>query len=79
MRRFAAELAFDALDKRRTLNGNRFRLEIFSHFGLSQAFHPDRRTLARIEDLLEELRRFKWSRFERDAAADVCNEREESE
>lgn len=80
MRRFVAELAFDALDKRRTLNGNRFRLEIFSHFGLSQDLPvPIEELWPRIEDLLEELRRFRWSRFERDAAADVCNEREESE
>ena len=80
MRRFVAELAFDALDKRRTLNGNRFRLEIFSHFGLSQGLPvPIEELWPRIEDLLEELRRFRWSRFERDAAADVYNEREESE
>ena len=38
MRRFAAELAFNALDKRPTPNGDRFRLEIFSQFGLSQGF-----------------------------------------
>ena len=58
MRRFVAELAFDALDKRRTLNGNRFRLEIFSHFGLSQGLPvPIEELWPRIEDLLEELRR----------------------
>ena len=78
MRRFAVKLAFDALDKRRTLNGDRFRSEIFSHFGLSQGFPvPIEELWPRIEDLLAELRRFRWSRFERDAAADVCNEREE--